>query len=68
MVTTWQIASALGLAVTEGMTDAEIAATCGVGSRACISKGRLNFQRANGIDPLSFQKAINTRSQNRKNK
>lgn len=61
MVATWQIASALGLSVAVGKSDSEIASICGVASRACISKGRIIFQRANNIKPLPSQKSTDAR-------
>jgi len=53
----YTIASALGLAVAAGKSDHEIAILCGKNSRACISKGRLEFQSEMGIKPVPGQKS-----------
>jgi hypothetical protein len=57
----WQVATALGLSVANEMSDSDIAEICGV-TRACISKGRLEFQRANGIEPMPRQKSVKARA------
>lgn len=57
----WQVASALGLQVACDKSDVEIAAICGVKSRAAVSKGRLEFQRANNIKPMPGQKSERAR-------
>lgn len=58
----WQVASALGLQVAINKSDVEIAAICGVKSRAAVSKGRLEFQRVNNIKPLPGQKSERARN------
>ena len=60
-IAAYQVATALGLQVAAGKTDQQIADELGV-TRACISKGRLEFQRANGIKPMQGQK--NERARN----
>lgn len=67
----YQVASALGLGPATGKSDTDLARLCGVTSRACISKGRLEFQRANNISPMLGQKKESTRNtyrQSRRNK
>lgn len=63
----WIVAFAMGLRATIGKSHAEVAASCGV-TRAAISKGVLEFQRANGILPMPGQKVEASQQSKRDNR
>ena len=52
----WQVAYAMGVPCCEGVTMTERAKAIRV-TRACLSKGAKQFQRANGLPPSAFMKS-----------
>lgn len=60
-VAAWQVGFALGVSATEGRSQSEVALSIGV-TRAAISKGVTDFQRANNLPALPGQKSEASRN------